>query len=76
MRQLSTNLMILESSMMELNALLTSINSGQGTLGKLAQDDSLYVELLGTTSALKKILEDFEENPKKYLEHLRLVDVF
>jgi len=76
MRQLSTNLMILESSIMELNALLTSINSGQGTLGKLAQDDSLYVELLGTTSALKKILQDFEENPKKYLEHLRLVDVF
>ena len=74
--QLSTNLILLENSLMELNALLTSINTGQGTLGKLAHDDSLYVELLGSTAALKKILEEFEANPKKYLEHLRLVDIF
>jgi len=76
MGQLSTNLDLLQTTTMQLNALLTSINDGQGTLGKLAHDDSLYVELLGTTSAIKKILEDFEANPKKYLEHLRLIEVF
>ncbi|MCY4233717.1 MAG: MlaD family protein [Bacteroidetes bacterium] len=74
--QLSNNLDLLESTMTELNSLIASINEGQGTLGKLAHDDSLYTELLGTTSALKTILEDFQENPAKYLEHLKLVDVF
>lgn len=76
MEQLSQSLDLLEVTTSELNFLISSINNGNGTLGKLVHDDSLYAELLGTTSALKNILEDFEENPRKYLEHLKLIEVF
>ena len=60
----------------ELNILISSINQGQGTLGKLATDDSLYLELHGASAALRRILETFEEDPRQYLEHLKLIDFF
>ena len=74
--QLSVNLDILEITTNELNILISSINQGQGTLGKLATDDSLYLELHGASAALRRILETFEEDPRQYLEHLKLIDFF
>ena len=74
--QLSGNLDILETTTNELNILISSINQGQGTLGKLATDDSLYLELQGASAALRRILENFEEDPNQYLKHLRLIDFF
>lgn len=44
------------------------INSGEGTLGQLVNNDSLYIELENTTSALKILLEDIQQNPKKYVK--------
>lgn len=74
--RLAINLMLLEITTQELNTLLSSINRGEGTLGKLATDDSLYIEMQKTMSALRRILENFEEDPKQYLEHMKLVEIF
>lgn len=74
--RLSMNLDLLETTTYELNTLLTSINNGHGTLGKLVTDDSLYVEAHAASAALRRILENFEENPSQYLRHLRLIDFF
>ena len=74
--RLSMNLDLLETTTIELNTLLASINSGQGTLGKLVTDDSLYVEAHAASAALRRILENFEENPNQYLRHLKLIDFF
>ncbi len=74
--QLSGNLDILETTTNELNILISSINQGQGTLGKLVTDDSLYLELQGASAALRRILENFEEDPNQYLQHLKLIDFF
>lgn len=74
--RLSMNLDLLETTTNELNTLLTSINNGQGTLGKLVTDDSLYVEAHAASAALRRILENFEENPNQYLRHLKLIDFF
>lgn len=74
--RLSINLDLLETTTYELNTLLTSINNGQGTLGKLVTDDSLYVEAHAASAALRRILEKFEENPNQYLRHLKLIDFF
>lgn len=74
--RLSVNLELLEATTHELNTLLSSINDGQGTLGKLATEDSLYLEMHGASAALRRILENFEENPRQYLEHLKLIDLF
>lgn len=51
----------------ELNKVLESINRGQGTLGNLIKNDSLYNNLEKLTTNLDKLLTDFRENPKRYV---------
>jgi phospholipid/cholesterol/gamma-HCH transport system substrate-binding protein len=54
-------------SMHELNTLLARINEGQGTLGKLARNDSLYNNLNKSAEHLDRLLKDLNENPKRYV---------
>jgi phospholipid/cholesterol/gamma-HCH transport system substrate-binding protein len=54
-------------SMKELNGLLAGINAGQGTLGKLAKNDSLYYNLNRSTADLDKLLRDLRYNPERYI---------
>jgi len=54
-------------SLAQLNALLTGINHGEGTLGKLAKDDSAYFYLQRSLNDLDKLLIDLRENPKDYV---------
>ncbi len=76
LESLDTNLHLLRTTTNELNTLLSSINRGQGTLGKLATEDSLYLELKGASASLRRILETFENDPQEYLQHLKLVEIF
>lgn len=41
--------------------------TGDGTVGKLLKSDELYEEVRETNQALKDLIEDIEENPKKYI---------
>jgi len=43
------------------------IERGEGTLGKLARDDSLYVNLNNAVTGLSQLTQDIRANPKKYL---------
>ena len=54
-------------SLSQLNSLLSGINEGQGTLGKFAKDDSLYVYLQRSANDLDRLLVDLRENPKRYV---------
>lgn len=54
-------------SLTQLNTLLSGINEGQGTLGKLAKDDSAYIYLQQSLNDLDKLLIDLRENPKEYV---------
>ena len=58
---------IANNSLTQLNNMLTGINQGQGTLGKFATDDSLYLHLQQASDALDKLLVDLKENPKRYV---------
>ncbi len=49
------------------NLILNQINNGQGTLGKLVKNDSLYNNLNKSAAALDKLLVDLEMNPKRYV---------
>jgi len=51
----------------ELKLLTSNINSGQGTLGKLAQNDSLYFYLQHSGKSLDALLQDLKEHPKRYV---------
>ena len=54
-------------SLMQLNNLLSGVNEGQGTLGKFAKDDSLYMNLQQASNSLDELLTDLRENPKRYV---------
>jgi len=56
-----------EKTLSTFNATLSSINNGNGTLGKLAKNDSLYRNLNQNSEALTKLLNDFRERPKRYV---------
>ncbi len=56
-----------EKSLGQLNIALTRINEGQGTLGKLAKNDSLYNNLNKSSNDLDKLLKDLRINPERYI---------
>jgi phospholipid/cholesterol/gamma-HCH transport system substrate-binding protein len=50
------------------NSVLGKINSGEGTMGKLVNNDSLYLYLESASKDLDLLLIDFKENPKRYVQ--------
>mgnify|MGYP000852470544 CR=1 FL=1 len=50
----------------ELKGTLTKINGGQGTLGQLITNDSLYNNLEASSRQLDLLLEDLRLNPNRY----------
>ena len=54
-------------SLTQLNTLLSGINEGRGTVGKLAKDDSAYIYLQRSLNSLDMLLIDLRENPKDYV---------
>jgi phospholipid/cholesterol/gamma-HCH transport system substrate-binding protein len=56
-----------DKSLKELNVLLAGINQGQGTLGKLAKNDTLYHNLSKSSEDLDKLLKDLRYNPQRYI---------
>ncbi len=51
-----------------LKLLSDKINNGEGTIGQLFTNDSLYINLENSTENLNKLLEDLRQNPKKYVK--------
>lgn len=49
------------------SSLFQKINKGEGTMGQLATNDSLYINLNATARDLDVLLKDFNENPKRYI---------
>ncbi len=58
----------IDSTMLELKVMLNKINSGEGSMGKLVVNDSLYMELNKSADELNKLLKDIRENPKRYVK--------
>lgn len=51
----------------DLSALLTTVNEGNGTVGQLLYNDTLYYNLEQASLELDKLLEDMRVNPKRYV---------
>ena len=61
------NLETLEPAIADLRAILARMERGEGTLGRLSHDDSLYVNLTAAASSLRMLLDDIRENPGRYI---------
>lgn len=76
LNRLDGTLASLESTTAGIDTIIGKIEQGEGTLGLLVNDPSLYHQLDSSLATLNRILLDFEQNPKRYLKDLKLVDVF
>jgi phospholipid/cholesterol/gamma-HCH transport system substrate-binding protein len=52
----------------DLDAILAAINRGEGTIGMLMHNDTLYIEMTRSAEELNKLLEDIRLNPKRYVK--------
>ena len=57
----------LDKAAVSLRTLLERIDRGEGTLGKLATDDALYVNANRAAESLASLLDDVRANPNKYI---------
>ncbi|MFO8029871.1 MAG: MlaD family protein [Cyclonatronaceae bacterium] len=60
----------------ELNQMMQQINRGDGTVGRLIQDPSLYENLDSMAVNLKNISRRLDEDPGHFLKHLQLIEMF
>src|SRR5699024_3264626 len=59
-----------------LSQILAKINKGQGSLGKLVNDDGLYNNLESLSAGLDSLVKNINEDPGEYLKHMRLIEIF
>ena len=51
----------------KLNNVISGIQNGEGSLGKLAKDEQLYQNLNETSANLNELVKDIKANPKRYV---------
>jgi phospholipid/cholesterol/gamma-HCH transport system substrate-binding protein len=66
--RLDTTLTTLDQTVARLDKLLARVEGGEGTLGRLVQDQDLYEELVLTLRDAKALLYDVRQNPKRYFK--------
>lgn len=60
----------------ELQEVLVKINDGEGSLGKLVNEPGLYDNLESLSGEMDLLIKNINEDPGKYLKHMRLIEVF
>jgi phospholipid/cholesterol/gamma-HCH transport system substrate-binding protein len=67
-KQLEQTTSTLDRSTSSLEKVLTRVERGEGTLGRLSKDDALYVHMDEASQNLSKLLDDLRRNPKRYVK--------
>lgn len=55
------------STLASIESITQKVDQGDGTLGKLMNDDELYVNLEKASKQLEELLQDLKLNPKRYM---------
>ena len=65
--ELSATLQELNNSLKQTSELLSGLNSGDGSMGMLLNDEQLYYNLVDASANLNRLLMDIRHQPKKYV---------
>lgn len=67
--QLETGKLVadLQNVVDKMNEIVTGVDNGEGSIGKLLKDDKLYENLEGASRQLEQLLQDVKLNPKRYV---------
>ncbi len=66
-KQLNSAVEKLSQVSTKLDNVISGIQNGQGSLGKLTKDEELYNNLNKTSQSLNSLIIDLKENPKRYI---------
>ncbi len=67
MNNLNASVAEMNKSFTQLSSIMTDMQNGKGSMGKLLKDEDLYDNLEKTTYNLNLLLQDFRLNPKRYV---------
>ena len=56
------------SATQKLDMLLTKMENGEGTLGKLLNNDTLHENMNSLVNEVRTLVQDFKDNPTKYMK--------
>lgn len=65
--QLKSTLYQADQAFVGINTLVGDLESGQGTLGRLLQDETLYQELTTLSTQADSLIEDIQDRPYRYV---------
>lgn len=57
----------LEASISSLNSILVNVENGKGTIGKLLNDDEMYINLTNASKELEELLREIKLHPKRFV---------
>lgn len=57
----------LDNATANMDKIMTDIQNGKGSVGKLLKDEELYANLTGASKELELLLGDLKNNPKRYV---------
>jgi phospholipid/cholesterol/gamma-HCH transport system substrate-binding protein len=66
-KKLNATIANLDATVGQLNNVVSGIDRGEGTLGKIMKDDQLYNNLNAASNNLNALIEDLKAHPKKYV---------
>ena len=67
MAMLSATTENLDAATASLRSVLARMDAGEGTLGRLSTDDSLYVNLNAAVQSINALVQDLQANPNRYI---------
>jgi phospholipid/cholesterol/gamma-HCH transport system substrate-binding protein len=57
----------LKATLAKVDAIMSDVQSGKGSVGKLLKDEQLYKNLTAASKELEQLLADVKNNPKRYV---------
>lgn len=66
-RELRRTAVSADSTFRQVSSIATGIERGEGSLGRLLKDTTLYVDLVQTNIEVQTLLRDIRRNPRRYI---------
>ena len=73
LNQLSGNL---ETTLSKVDAIVTKVDDGEGTLGLMINNPSVYNNIDSLSYNLSEVVKKMREDPRYFLKHMKIVDMF